>query len=123
MEDLCGSWQLTDHTTVDRYGKEKKWGKNFRGLLIYEKSGHMSVSLNKDIEGNADDLRNVFDSILFYAGKFKVANNKVTHIVSLASDPNRVGKELVRDYVLKGDVLILSGETDLGVAQACWQRI
>ena len=114
QSDLIGSWKLVEFLIEDPNGKTKHWGENCTGLLLYTKDNHMSVSINRKVEAKSDiEEKKFFDSILFYAGSFKTdslienasellknpfANSHITikHSVQQASNPNRIGKELLR---------------------------
>ena len=117
--DLIGAWRLVSHESQLTGQPWKSWGKNPRGLLIYTAEGAMSVSLNKDVEGNP------FDAILFYAGRFELAApGKVLHHVEYASDFARVSQTLPRDADLEGDALTLSAEQPPGrVVRVRWKKI
>ena len=56
-KSVIGVWNLEAFTIFPKEGGSRPWGEGLRGLLIYTESGHVSVSINKD----------VLDSVLFYA--------------------------------------------------------
>ena len=93
-EQLIGSWTLESFAIESPEGKRSDWGNNVHGLLIYALSGHMSVSINKDVENDPDQSaeQNLFDSILFYSGTYQVEGNLIRHQVTQASNPARIGK-------------------------------
>ncbi len=121
---VVGTWRLENFQIEDEDGK-RAWGKNLRGLLIYTLGGHMSVSINKDIESDGDnESENILDSILFYSGTYRVDGDKVFHQVTVASSPARVGKEMVRQARLDGDTLTLDTPPDASPkATLVWKRI
>lgn len=122
--DLVGSWRLVSHEARQSDDSWKSWGKNPRGLLIYTAEGAMSVSLNKDPEGDATKPEESFKAILFYSGRFELnPEGKVLHHVDYASDLRRVGQSLVRDAQLEGDVLTLLAEGTGGLVRVRWQRL
>ena len=64
------------------------------------------------------------DSVLFYAGSFNVQGNLVRHQVLNATDPNRIGKEMIRDAQLDSDgTLRLVARGEFGVATLAWVKI
>lgn len=121
---VVGTWRLEDFQIEDEDGK-RAWGKNLRGLLIYAPSGHMSVSINKDVESGGDnESENILDSILFYSGTYRVDGDKVFHQVTVASSPARVGKEMVRHAQLEGETLSLVTPAEASPkATLIWKRI
>jgi Lipocalin-like domain len=122
---IIGTWLLERFLIESPEGKSRDWGSNSRGQLIYTGSGHMSVSINKDVEAKSTvESQNVFDSILFYSGTFSVENEIIKHRVTNASNPNRIGKELIRFAKLDGDLLILtSPQESFGRAILTWRKI
>jgi hypothetical protein len=114
QSDLIGSWQLVEFLIEDPNGNIKNWGEYCTGLLLYTKDNHMSVSINRKVETKSEvDEKNLFDSIFFYSGSFKTdsvtenspellknpftnSNITIKHSVQHASNPNRIGKELLR---------------------------
>jgi len=122
--DLVGSWRLVSHESQQADQTWKSWGNNPRGLLIYTAQGLMSVSLNKDPEGDASTIESAYNAILFYSGRFEInPENQVVHLVDFASDLRRVGKSLVRNAMLEGDTLTLNAPGTAGMARVRWQKI
>lgn len=105
--------------------EQRDWGTKAHGLLIYSPSGHMSVSINRDVEKKSDvEAQNYFDSILFYSGTFTVDGEVVKHQVTQASNPNRIGKVQIRFAKLENDILTLtSPDESFGRAILTWRRI
>lgn len=123
-DQIVGTWLLERFLIESPDGKTREWGSNSRGQLIYTDSGHVSVSINKDIEvKSAQDAQNIFDSILFYSGTFSVENETIKHHVTNASNPNRIGKELIRFAKLDGKHLVLSSPLEsFGRAILTWRK-
>lgn len=120
----AGTWTL-EAFTIDHPEKGKRdWGTNLRGLLIYSATGHVSVAINKDVKatGNAD--KDTLDAMLFYAGTFDVTGTTISHNVTIASSPARVGREMIRYAKLDGDLLTLTTPPEsYGTATLVWRRI
>ena len=117
IAELLGTWLLESFRIEDTNGTLSDWGKNAHGLLIYTSDGHMSVSIN------SDKSKNILDSILFYAGTFRVEGNVVKHQVTEASDPARIGQELISHMEFKNDCLILTTQKEsFGHAIVVWKR-
>ncbi len=122
---IVGTW-LLERFLIESPQKEKRdWGSNSQGLLIYTLSGHMSVSINRDVEKkSAVEAQNYFDSILFYSGTFSVDGEIVKHQVTQASNPARIGKEQIRFAKLEGNILTLtSPDESFGRAILTWRKI
>lgn len=122
---IVGTWLLERFLIESSQKEQRDWGSNSQGLLIYTSSGHMSVSINRDVEKkSAIEAQNYFDSILFYSGTFSVDGEIVKHQVTQASNPTRIGKELVRFAKLEKDLLTLtSPDESFGRAILTWRKI
>lgn len=123
--DLHGSWSLLSFD-IEKDGFKEPWGKNTKGLLIYSPDGHMSVSINKAIENDPtqNEEQNSLDSLLFYSGTYRLEGETIWHQVQNASNPARIGKEMVRHAVFEGGVLTLSTPVEsFGRAILVWKRV
>ena len=119
-----GSWELKSFEIESPENGKRPWGTNTRGLLVYSATGHVSVAINKDIVNTGTPDKDLFDSILFYAGTYKVEENVVRHQVTLASNPARVGKEMVRYATLDGnDLTIKTPQESYGTATIVWRKL
>ena len=123
--EIVGTWLLEKFEIEDPTGNKRPWGHGCHGTLIYAPSGHMSVSINRQIESKSDNgSKDTMDSILFYAGTYAVDGSTVVHQVTQASDPNRIGKSLLRHGELAGDTLSLRSPLEsFGTAHLKWKRI
>ena len=124
FQDIQGSWTL-ESFDIERLDKSvAPWGKNAHGLLIYAPSGHMSVSINRDKEAGDSEAQQIFDSILFYSGKYKLDGAVINHLVQNASNPARIGRNMIRYASLENNVLTLSSpEESFGRAILRWRKI
>lgn len=124
-DQIAGVWELEGFLIENPQGETRNWGSNAQGLLIYTESGHMSVSINKDVENkSAVESQNFFDSILFYSGTYSVDGETIKHKVTQASNPNRIGKELIRFATLEGDLLtLISPAESFGRAILKWRKV
>lgn len=119
-----GSWELKSFEIESPEKGMRPWGTNTRGLLVYSATGHVSVAINKDIVATGNPDKDLFDSILFYAGTYKVEENVVRHQVTIASNPARVGKEMVRFATLDGNNLtIKTPQESYGTATIVWRKL
>jgi hypothetical protein len=122
---IVGAWVLESFLIENPQGKTHNWGTNTQGLLLYTDKGHMSVSINKDVENkSAVESQNVFDSILFYSGTYLVDGETIKHKVTQASNPSRIGKELLRSATLDGNLLtLISPPESFGHAILKWRKV
>jgi hypothetical protein len=83
----------------------------------------MSVAFNSAISEGAA-LQELWDSVLLYSGRYSydAERDVILHQVEQASDPARIGKELVREARLDGEELVLVGRGDFGTATVRWGR-
>lgn len=83
MKDkVIGAWALESFLIETPQGETRNWGINAQGLLLYTDTGHMSVSINKDVENKSTvEAQNFFDSILFYSGIYFVDGTTIKHKV------------------------------------------
>lgn len=124
-KQVIGSWKLESFQIESLDGALKPWGKNTHGLLIYSDTGHMSVSINKDIVRESDnESEDLFDSILFYSGTYQVEGNVIRHQVTQASNPSRIGKEMLRYVEAKDDIITLTTPKEsFGRAILVWRKV
>lgn len=126
MKDrLVGTWLLERFSIESIDGDIRDWGRNSKGQLIYTDDGYMSVSINREVENKSSiEAQNYFDSILFYSGTFTVDKDIIKHQVTNASNPTRIGKELVRHAKLAENVLTLtSPKESFGTAILTWRKV
>lgn len=122
--DFQGSWSLQSFEIEKLDKSVAPWGQNARGLLIFAPSGHMSVSINRDLGQGDSDAQKIFDSILFYSGTFRIEGSVVLNMVQNASNPARIGKDMIRYASLEGDVLTLkTPQESFGTATLRWKRL
>ncbi len=124
-EQVHGAWNLISFEIENPEGQRSPWGKNTHGLLLYSASGHMSVSINKDFESSDEgESADTLDSILFYSGTYVVEGDVIRHQVTEASNPKRIGKEMIRHAQLKGDALDLTTPIEsFGRAILVWKKV
>ncbi len=124
LNDVQGSWSL-ESFDIEKLDKSVgPWGQNMHGLIIFAPSGHMSVSINRALGAGTTEAEKIFDSILFYSGTYRIDGNEIRNSVQNASNPARIGREMIRHAVLEGDVLTLSSPVEsFGRAILRWRRI
>jgi len=125
MIALSGTYKLENFEIEELSGHRRPWGKDIHGLLIYTSDGYMSVSINKAIENKSDnDSKNIFDSILFYSGTYSIDGHVINHKVTEASNPQRIGKDMIRYAKIDGSKITLSSPKEsFGTAHLIWKKI
>ena len=120
---ILGTWHL-ESFDVDTGDGLAPWGQNMRGILIYADSGYMSVSISKDQAAPSDnEAEDILDSLLFYAGLYRIEGDTIIHSVTIASAPDRVGHDQRRRIHLRDDALTLETFPDAAIqARLCWKR-
>lgn len=121
---LVGSWRLVSWISHQPDGTIKHtMGENPTGLLIYDRSGNMSVqimdSFRPDFEmgysaTNLEELKKIFDGYLAYFGTYTIdeTQHAVVHHVKAITNPSFYGADLIRYFDLSGDQLVLSLDKD-----------
>lgn len=125
QSELTGSWRLKSFEIESPEGIKSDWGRNTHGLLIYAADGYMSVSINKDIQKQSEnEMEDLFDSLLFYAGTYVIQDNLIRHQVTEASNPARVGKEMIRYAEFENNLIKLSTPKEsFGRAILTWEKV
>ncbi len=107
---LFGGWELKNFVIISANGEEASFCSGLSGQILYEKTGHMSVSINCDPSDSIKVPADEYDRMLFYAGQFQIDGDKVIHKITNASSPALIGKVLVRKLDKLSDTdLVLSG--------------
>lgn len=122
-QNIIGSWSLESFEIKRPTGDIEKWGSNPHGLLIYAEDGKMSVAINGQISAEEKDPAAKLKSVLFYSGTFEVSGSRIIHHVTQATDPQRIGRELIRDAKLDDKLLTLTGSGGFGTAIVKWRKI
>jgi len=119
LPQLVGTWtavSVEDHM-ADGSAHGPSYGSHPRGYLFYDAGGHMAVQLmNPDREihdlrtATPEQLEAATRGFLAYSGTYTVdrARGTIVHHVECALNPDDVGKDRVRRFVLEGDRLTLT---------------
>ncbi len=122
---LIGAWQLTSFDII-KNNISQPWRPNCSGMLIYSSTNHMSVSINSFVQ-QSSTTEEKMSSILFYSGTFEIDEDRmeVRHHVLNASNPERIGKEMLRSVILEedGDAMQLVGKSGDIEFILCWKKI
>ncbi|NJM68872.1 MAG: lipocalin-like domain-containing protein [Scytonema sp. RU_4_4] len=144
---LLGTWRLISAIAINPDGTviPQVYGPNPIGYITYTAEGRMMVVFSKsDRPPFSEDIRTpfsknicslpteecvqAFSTFNAYAGTYTLNGNTVTHHVEVASIPNRIGKDLVRTFMLNGNRVTLRTpptNTDgvLKVFELLWERV
>lgn len=119
---LIGTWALVSVEERQPNGEITHWmGRNPRGLLVYDRAGHMSVQIMRD-PSLTPPPANPQDSYYAYFGRYGVNEGQatVTHRVLGSMRPAEVGTNYTRSVRLAGDRLVLGLSPTRSLT---WQRL
>ncbi|QYN34073.1 lipocalin-like domain-containing protein [Pseudonocardia sp. DSM 110487] len=124
MRELIGVWRLRAYTERDEDGVTRPGplGERPDGLLIYEPTGFMSVSM---MAGGAEATP---ESFMGYAGRWQLrGTGRVVHLVAVSAHPQMVGTAQEREFHIDGDALTLTGAAVIStkplVRALRWERV
>lgn len=144
-DDFVGAWKLVSIETV-RPNSEviyPFYGKHPQGMIMYDRSGWMSVQIVSDpaatapagdsweavLAAPAADRAKGFDSYYAYCGTWTLdpAARTVTHHIRQSLHPGERDNDAVRQFALDGDRLVLTAKThEMGEdheRKLVWQRL
>lgn len=144
-DQLIGAWRLVSIETVRPNGEViyPFYGKHPQGLIMYDRSGWMSVQIVSDpaptvpatssresaLKAPGAEKSSAFDGYYAYYGTwtFDGASLTVIHNIQQSLTPGERGEDAVRHFVLDGDRLILTAKThEMGEdheRKLVWQRV
>ena len=123
-KNIIGVWSLQSFVITDENNLSKNWGDNVHGTLIYTESGHMSISINRQLVSTDNEFKDIYDAILSYAGIYQINGDKIIHTVTESSNPARIGQDQVRHAKLdNGHLVLSSGKESFGVARLVWAKL
>ena len=112
---LIGTWRLERWEIVYEDGRpsECPLGADAEGFLIYTADGHVSATLARRgrprLAGDDGAKARAYEAYFGYAGRYEVRDGAVVHHIAIAPDPALTGATTLRNAVLDGDRLTLSG--------------
>ena len=124
-EKLTGAWQLVSVETVGPHGEVTYpyYGKHPEGLLIYDRSGWMSVQIVSDPKpdipnsdsraaisaATPEQKASAFEGYYAYFGTWTVdlKTSTVTHHLKQSLYPGERGEDFVRQFSIESDRLTL----------------
>lgn len=138
-EAIFGAWRLERCMAEDSSGEVLlPLGDSPVGILIYERSGAMSVAImrggrerfggNDILAASQAEKARAAEDYLSYAGRFELTGDRVRHHVEVSLFPNWVGGVQERRWVVTGDRLELSTDPIVfghrtRVARMIWRRL
>jgi lipocalin-like protein len=115
-DSLIGTWRLELWELVYEDGRppEHPLGADAEGFLMYTPDGHVSATLARKgrppLAGGDDGTKaRAYEAYFGYAGRYEVRDGAVVHHIAIAPDPALTGATTLRNAVLEGDRLTLSG--------------
>jgi hypothetical protein len=140
VSSFAGSWHLIsriDKTNTGTIINEPTLGSNPISLLMYDHWGNMSVQImRKDRNGNtttksvelSSDNSTAINGYDAYFGTYIIdtLKHQVTHQIKGSINQRDVGKELIRNYSISGDTLLLwfttTNSSDTVTRMLTWVR-
>jgi hypothetical protein len=115
---ILGTWKLVSWTIEDLATGETQnaLGADPNGYITYTADGRMIVLFLKrdracptELVPNSAEKIGLYDSMLAYAGRFSIDDEKVVHHVDMSWNQGWTGTDQIRYHAHRGDVLILTG--------------
>lgn len=137
-ENFLGAWELVSYEFRESGGKVIKH--EAQALLIYDKSGYVSVQLMRPgrltfksgdpYRATAEEMKSAFEGFVSYYGTYEIDNEQgtVTHHIKASLFPNLVGTHQARSFSFSGNQITLSTTPTIEkgielVKVMVWQRI
>jgi hypothetical protein len=122
---LWGTWRLesaVERDTATGRILAPPYGTEHLGLLAFTERGRMVSVVCDGSDAIAEGGRRAYTS---YCGSYRVEGGLLTTIVDAAADETRVGTKQVRQFELRGDLLILKPPPRDGGSQRelTWRKI
>jgi hypothetical protein len=119
---IVGAWRLKSFVRVTADGgRYDQLGAHPDGYLIYSADGRMSVLM---VDGDRPPPQHappdpaeraaLHETMLAYAGSYRVDGDKIVHHIEIAWDQTRLGSDQVRFFSFEGDRLLLRTPVNRG---------
>lgn len=118
---VVGTWRLVSYEDKSPGSASLyPFGRDPRGMLIYDATGHMSIQIMKvphpkvasgdDSKVTPEEKQALYDAYVAYFGTYRVDREKgvVIHHVEADLADVYIGNDEERPFVLRGDTLILA---------------
>ncbi len=139
-DKIYGTWLLRKFVYKDHSGREEKYfGQKPEGILIYGKSGYMSVNIFQEGRpffdttnfdgGSEQDKVKAFSTCFSYYGSFdEEAPGKFVHAIKGSLFPNWAGQKTIRYGKIEGNLLFLTtppiaSEEGENVFEIVWEKV
>lgn len=125
MNKLIGKYELIDYTMVNSEGVKSKWPGEQEGSLEYYKDGIVVVRIERQAKSDTESLSTADKKKLHISYKAKydiISNNQISHTIIESNHPERVGRLLIRSYVLDEKLLTISGKGLSGDIEIIWEK-
>lgn len=117
-KDLVGTWKFTVNETTNKDGsKFDTYGKEPKGIVMFDASGHFSLfiakpdpmkfSSNNRLDGTPEEYKAAVYNAIAYYGTYKVdeAAKTITWSIEASTFPNWYGVAQQRQFSISGDEL------------------
>lgn len=104
---LIGTWKLSaiQFEFCDDGKREDLFGASPRGRLVITASGDLMTVITAADRTSAGGTASLFETMMAYAGKFRVEADKLTVACDISWHPAWLGQEQVRFFRIDGDKL------------------
>lgn len=137
-KDIVGRWDISSWLQLyDDGRRQAPLGEELSGFLRYLPDGDMVVFIERAGRGNFttggqwdasdEEKAGAYGAVLSYAGRYRLEDDTVIHMVENSLFPNWEGGEQRRQLRLEGDTLYIEARLEQGTgeartAQLKWQR-
>ena len=140
MKTIIGTWRLLSLEFIKKTGEVVyPFGKEVKGLLIYQSNGYMSGMISGEGRPNisAPATKGIPDkerlaiskNFIAYAGKYLVEGNQIIHNIEVSFVPNLMGNSShAGTFSLKNSILCIAskqqpGEDDEFSINVLWEKV
>jgi hypothetical protein len=117
-DQLVGTWQLRSWIVRDDHGNViRPFGDHPAGVVVITADGWFTTQVATSSRPLSPTASNPFGDLaersaalftyIAYAGRYRVEGNVVTTTIAVGVWPGTVGTDLVREFEVHGDVLVL----------------
>jgi hypothetical protein len=132
---FVGLWRVVSWEQLyDDGRRELPMGEQLEGFIRYSEDGQMVCLISRSDRGRFqrggqwdapdEEKARAYDSMLCYAGRYRIDGDTVTHFVDMSLFPNWKGGEQKRRFALRPDgTLELTARLESGTSQARTARL
>ncbi len=138
---FVGVWKLVSVTATNTDGtrNDAPWGSTPKGTIVYTREGWMTAVINYGgrkplsttdrFRAAAEEKAAAYETSFSYAGRYEIKDDKVVHHVEIASVENWVKTDLIRNFRLQGNRLVLltpplpSQQGKAANVELTWERV